>query len=351
MIIDLDIWDPDISKKVENILKQPCNATKIIINGVLEYKYNNLGPNKYLIYELLIYCRQNKIELHITTSGHPKYKLLADHSNLFVYNWPTFWLTLTYTRLETHSVYEHNKSLNLDLRNIHTGQDSKLLHTFITMNKRPKIHRAIMMDMLAKNNIIDNGIVIWREPSTNYKFSYWKETILLKDQKDEFICQEIVPAEYSNSFIQLVPESDEQVFIISEKTAIPLFFNKPFIVAGCMHYHAILQDLGFKLYDELFDYSFDDEPDIFKRYDLIAQNIARYINLSPAQLKELYASVFDKCVYNNRIARHLATRPELIPNIWHELIAHQKENNIESYPNEINKFIYSKQDEFKFSKI
>lgn len=216
------------------------------------------------------------------------------------------------------------------------------------MNKAPKVHRSIMMDMLYKNEILSNGVVIWREPSRNYKYRYWTEEILLRDQKERFVSQEIVPEEYAMSLIQLVTESDEYLFSLSEKTGMPLYFNKPFLVAGCKNFHAILESMGFKLYDELFDYSFDSVDDIDVRYDMIAQNIKRYADKSPAELTQLYNSVFEKCVYNKKVALRLATNTDLIPDIWKDLVEHHLQNNIPDYPDDINKFIKSREDEFRF---
>jgi len=231
---------------------------------------------------------------------------------------------------------------------LNTGKDSSLLYPYITMNKLPKYHRAVLIDMLAKNNIVNNGLVIWREPTQLYEFKYWKEKIQLLDQKEKFVNQEVVPQEYTNSLIQLVAESDPNVFILSEKVAIPLFFNKPFIVAGSAYYHETLKQLGFKLYDELFDYKFDLVHDLESRYDLIAKNLIKFVGKSSLEMKRIYDSVFEKCVYNKKVALRLATNSDLIPNIWQTLVEHQSNNNIHDYPDTINNFIRSRENEFRF---
>jgi hypothetical protein len=170
---------------------------------------------------------------------------------------------------------------------------------------------------------------------------------MLRDQLDRFVSQERLPLEYAMSFMQLVPETSEILFGLSEKTAMPLFFNKPFLVAGCMGFHKQLQELGFKLYDELFDYTFDSEPDIDIRYDLIAQNINRYTDKTPGQLKELYNSVFEKCVYNKKIALKLATQSSLIPTVWQDLVNHVVINKYPDYSDDINNFIRNNEHRFK----
>jgi hypothetical protein len=147
--------------------------------------------------------------------------------------------------------------------------------------------------------------------------------------------------------MQLVPETDDMAFTITEKTAMPLFFNKPFLVAGSINFHKKLQELGFKLYDELFDYSFDSEPDTKIRYDLIAQNVKRYTDKSPAELKELYDSVFEKCMYNKRVILRLATNSNLVPKPWQELVNHQVLNKIQDYSVDLLNFIRENENKFK----
>jgi hypothetical protein len=217
------------------------------------------------------------------------------------------------------------------------------------MNKAPKVHRAIMMDMLAKHDIMDKGVVIWRELNQTHQFEYWNQEIMLRDQTDnrKLFQQETLPLEYTLSFMQLVPESHETNFGLSEKTAMPLFFNKPFLVAGSMHYHKLLKDMGFRLYDELFDYSFDDVSDIKVRYDLIAENIKKYSNKSTTELKELYDMVYEKCVHNKKVALRLATDSSLVPTVWRDLINYQLVNDISSYPETINNFIKTNESKFK----
>jgi hypothetical protein len=201
--------------------------------------------------------------------------------------------------------------------------------------------------MLAKHDIINKGVVIWRELTNSYQFEYWDQQIMLRDQVDGFKHQERLPFEYALSFMQVVPETDNTSFGISEKTAMPLFFNKPFLVAGSMNFHKKLEELGFKLYDELFDYSFDSEPDTKIRYDLIAQNVKRYTDKSPQELKELYDSVFEKCVYNKRVILRLATDTKLVPKHWQELANHHILNNILEYPADLLNFIRDNENRFK----
>jgi hypothetical protein len=342
-ILDSTIWS---TENFQDLFDPPENIKKIIFDGVLEFDSDRIHGSKEKFRELVEIARKKQISLYLTTASHPS-DTHINTDGITLSHWPTFWLSMAFNRLSYSPNYPSNNGICLDIENMTVGEKTPLKYPYISMNKAPKHHRALMMDMLAKHDMIDKGVVIWREWRESYDFQYWDQKIMLRDQKEGFKYQEILPLEYALSFIQLVPETDENIFTLSEKTAMPLFFNKPFLVAGSMHFHKKLVELGFKLYDELFDYSFDDEPDMSVRYDLIATNINRYVNSTPKQLKELHKSVFDKCVYNKRMAMHIATNTDFMPVIWKDLISHHIKNNKQSYQTGLEHFMRSRKNEYR----
>jgi hypothetical protein len=327
----------------------PGATTKIIYNGATEFDSNTICGSVEKFNSLVEFSKIHNIEFDLITASAADSTHMNIDPYVNTYYWPTFWFSMALTRLSASPNYWANNSICLDVEDINVSKNTPIKYPFISMNKAPKVHRAIMMDMLAKHNIMDKGVVIWRELNQIHQFEYWNQEIMLCDQTDNRMLfqQETLPLEYALSFMQLVPESHDTIFSLSEKTAMPLFFNKPFLVAGSMHYHRLLQDLGFKLYDELFDYSFDDVSDIKVRYDLIAENIKKYSNKSTTELKELYDMVYEKCVHNKKVALRLATDSSLVPTVWRDLINYQLVNNIDSYPETINNFIKTNESKFK----
>lgn len=337
MIADFNIWDPSLIDKLSALQNNPTNISKIILNAATEHQYDYIAGRPQPMLDLIEFTRNKNIELHIITGAHPTTKLLNPEPHIHIHAWATFWLTMTMLRLSVEPNYSANLANNLNYSDIQVGKNYSLEHPFITMNKAPKVHRAIMMDMLAKHDLIDKGIVIWREPCLYYQYEHWEEKILLVDQKEQFVSQETLPPGYANTFAQLITESDEYLFFLTEKTSMALFFNKPFLVAGSKHFHRLLKEMGFLLYDELFDYSFDEIENVKDRYDMLAQNFIKYAQKTPAELKKLYDQVFEKCVYNKKLAIKLALTTK--PKIWDELVEYQARNNIEEYPMAINIFI------------
>lgn len=348
--VDFNIWDSNIQEKIDKLYSNPTNVTRIIFNGVLEFDSARILGSKEKFVELIEFCKKHNIELFLLTGTHNHYQVVND-DYVKVNYFPTFWLTLLLNRLLVSPNYQMNNGICLDVENLRVGEKTPIKYPYISMNKAPKQHRAIMMDMLAKHDIIDKGVVIWRERNETYPFEYWNQEIMLRDQLNGFRYQETLPMEYTLSFMQLVPETDETIFTLSEKASMALYFNKPFLVAGSPQYHQKLKDMGFKLYDELFDYSFDGEANDKKRYEMIAENVKRYTDKTPSELQEIYNSVFEKCVYNKRMALHIATNSEVIPGVWQLLLRHHLYHNISDYPETINNFIKTNAQQYRFKEV
>lgn len=232
--------------------------------------------------------------------------------------WPMYWINRTFCQMSLHQNIQKNDQKNLKL----FSKDVCLDNThydflYVSLNNISKLHRCLMMDQLAKYQLIDSGAIAWRDfvhqdsvytgpagNSTNYDFKYWDPKVMLLDQhnvdqRTVLFNQEAMVSEYRYSFMQIVPETDDQNVFISEKTVVPMLFNKPFLVAGAVNHHKTLESFGFKLYDEIFDYSFDSEVDMTVRYDGIAKNLDKIRNSDWLELRE---KVRDKLVYNRNLA-------------------------------------------------
>ena len=92
---------------------------------------------------------------------------------------------------------------------------------------------------------------------------------------------------------------------------------KPFLVVGAKGFHQHLVRLGFQLYDEIFDYSFDEEDTDEARCEGIAKNIKKISNLSTPELRNLYNILLSKLKFNKLLALKLATTvPDEVRDLW-----------------------------------
>lgn len=148
----------------------------------------------------------------------------------------------------------------------------------------PHYHRSLMMDKLAKYDLI-NPSFSWRQLSHTYQkfeFKHWQEELMLVNE--EPVRDQVPPGNQSiynvmhqgtmNSLIEVVTESCTDYVFWTEKTTKWLLYGKVFIILGSPEINKQLADLGFQLYDELFDYSFDNNPDLDYRAEAIASQLA-----------------------------------------------------------------------------
>lgn len=212
------------------------------------------------------------------------------------------------------------------------------------------------MDLLAKHQLIDVGAIGWRDINhacndirhtfsegmtdsvyLGYQYQYWKPKRLILDMElNTLFNQETMPLEFNQSFMQLVTESDTDYTFFTEKTATPILLNKPFLVAANQGFHARLREFGFVDYDELFDYSFDDEPHMATRYEKLIENVKRYSSHDKYQLKKLHDSIFDKLVYNKNQAMKLIND---IPDDIKTLVQYMNQKNVQCHNNPLNIFL------------
>jgi hypothetical protein len=105
-----------------------------------------------------------------------------------------------------------------------------------------------------KYDDFDTNERIYYPPSkSDYKY------IHKMDFKQPYCLYEIVPEEYFKSAISFFCETQTLLTShLTEKTIKNLYYKKPFLGFACKGYYKFLVDNGFELYDELFDYSFDE---------------------------------------------------------------------------------------------
>ena len=59
------------------------------------------------------------------------------------------------------------------------------------------------------------------------------------------------------------------------------------MVLGDQHINKALKHLGFEIFEELFDYEFDNQSDFLIRYKKMMEQILRYINEDPKKIQQI----------------------------------------------------------------
>lgn len=105
---------------------------------------------------------------------------------------------------------------------------------------------------------------------------------------------------YSSTLFSVVTETsfDYESLTLTEKTFKPIANCHPFLIVGDYHSHLKLKDLGFELYDDLINYSFDDIFDPQRRLNRVFSEISRIRNLGEEYILDWYKKNVNKIEYN-----------------------------------------------------
>jgi hypothetical protein len=177
---------------------------------------------------------------------------------------------------------------------------------FVCYNRRRDTHRSELINQLDNHNLLEKGVVTYK---LNRSDLVDEEDFVLHAKPEYGINH--FPRNYFKGLIDIVTESRylPGEHYLSEKTFKPIVGLKPFLVLSAQGYHTWLERKGIKKYS-IFDYSFDNEPNLEDRVEGIIQNLKR--------LDALYKTPED---YANVLK-------ELEPDMQHNLDAYT--NNIKN---------------------
>lgn len=201
---------------------------------------------------------------------------------------------------------------------------------FTCYNNNARVERAMMIEALAKNNLIEHGVVTFRYPEgpfllggkwMNYPWKYHDGSRLVDEpdfelNKNRFRACDL-PKSFLSGVFDVVPESryNPGEFFLTEKTLKSITAVKPFMVLGCKGFHSYIRDFfGFKLYPDMFDYSFDECDRIEDRIEGIVQNILRIHSLGRLAREKLYTKCVPALLYNKyKVAEIYYDKNKIVP--------------------------------------
>ena len=112
---------------------------------------------------------------------------------------------------------------------------------------------------------------------------------------------DILVHKIQTTFLQLVTETvpDSDIPFVTEKFVYPVLSRRPFIAIAQPGWHKFLSDvMGFKLYDEIFDYSFDSEINPVKRWMGVYTQLIKLHTLPADDWIDILFEIKDKIDYN-----------------------------------------------------
>lgn len=230
---------------------------------------------------------------------------LFNQSNIKLLFFPTHLLHYTYNSFIIN---------NQKVKTIKTGFEK----IFLNFNGKPHFHRCLTVDKLFEHDLVKYGKVSWNNLRStmpelsyaehNYQFKFWEEKIMKVDNYSNFeVTSDILE---TNTFMSIVSESSQDLFFVTEKTFRSLLIGQIFYCIGGKGQNIKLKELGFSLYDEIFDYSFDLEDSIEQRVNGVVMNIKKLIDVD---LYSLYNKVSNKIEYNQKLCFEYLKNDPFIP--------------------------------------
>jgi len=189
-------------------------------------------------------------------------------------------------------------------------------YKFCALNHRGHIFRCKIVDEYARQELFQDDVLIsWNNvsmPDPNvFQFKYFTPRKIIIPG-DNFYNSEgsynsyRLPAIYNDAAFSVIAESSPDQFFVTEKTTTALWFYKPFIIFGSVGFNHYLRDeLGFKIFEEVFDYSFDYEKDLDQRVEGFVREVKKLSAMSLDEISDVYAALKDKIIHNRHRAYNI----------------------------------------------
>ena len=297
------------------------------VDSPFNYNENYKGIDEF---ECLI--KDRDIQIYVIHSSYDT--KVIDIQNVHIIGWKTS--LLHYCNSSVEFRYKNTiENVKID--------DSNFQKLFNTLNLGVRPARVILLDNLYKHNLFEYGDISWNHITTDgpfihmgLEFKHWKETRLKLDldsiepSSEEQIHDTHLWTDYyleskclfTVQTESIVRDSRSELHFLSEKTWKPLILGQPFITIGSPHYYKYLQSFGFKLYDEIIDYSFDEISDNETRIEQIVIELSK---LKDKNYNELYSLIKEKVEYNRNLAISITKNDQYLPQTFKELYNTHKE--------------------------
>lgn len=301
----------------------------IVFKQPQEYDFTNNNLSLYSeINDLLI---KHGKKLTIYTGAEFNRKINQYNSNIEVEMWDGIhWFIRTnqydhtdYTDISTEPPIPN--TLFTSLVGLKIGRDHRfyIMNEIFKFNLNEDLNLAVTTDITKENlkNIticdypLDNDPTFVPIELTHFEP---KEIILPSEVGNRN--QVEIPIEYKDSSFDIVFETVYDYFFATEKTLRPIFDKKPFMVFASPNFHSKLQEnYGFKLFNNIIDYSFDSIINTRDRYDAQIQQLVKIRdNFTP---REVFNMTKDISQYNySKVLEMKSLKSSKIPNNYKEFL-------------------------------
>lgn len=242
---------------VIDVLYYNCKKYNISYNKII-FITSNLKDKNFLIE----YNKENNIVEGIKLISFPFFKNTIESNFLNDQNIKEI---IKDNKLLSKKIY--NNKIFLSMSRI--KRDHRILATYLLYTNNLTKYSLCSHDTLSIHETIDHAYPIDKEKYYNF-LKTLPYTIDTSDFKTNYALYQNENI-YKQVLFEVVNETFADNFnntslFYSEKTFKPIINTTPFFIFGQQYCNQRLEDYGFKLYRDYFNYDFDDEPNTFKRY-------------------------------------------------------------------------------------
>lgn len=300
------------------------NPKKILYYNACEFELN-IGFDGLKDIENLLWG--TNIEMFILLGGMNNGVFTERRVNNITY---LFWPTI-----ELSQTFDSFKTINKNIHDFRITPSFNKLYVNYTNN--PKPHRCKLIDELCQENLFYDGINSWNKivnnPIKHYDFICFDEKII---KVDNFTNDGITE---TGALINLVTESSTDYYVFSEKVWKPVLIEQPFIILGAQYQNQLLKKLGFVLYDEIFDYSFDNDPLLENRLKGIIENLKSIKNQN---YNDIYEKIKPKLIENKQKAMMIISNIPDIPSHFVEIYHRYNLKDMLDIPINVTNILFQK---------
>lgn len=241
---------------------------------------------------------------------------------------------ITLFRWKTALLHFIHHSINVQYKSDDVRIKPTFTKLFNCLNRHPRQERVLLVDSLYKDGLFQYGDVSWNKliseweefPSTFFK--HWNEKRMLLDipagdseigppeglvfseEGQLFIRDYHLLTDYVlnnnclfNITTESIPNTKYNCFFITEKTWKPILLGQPSFVIGNYWYKKHMEDMGFKFYDDLVDYSFYGNNEHAEFFDEIVSGFTKELSkFKNKNYQELYESIKHVVEHNRKRA-------------------------------------------------
>jgi hypothetical protein len=127
---------------------------------------------------------------------------------------------------------------------------------------------------------------------------------------------------FSNSYLNIVIESHMDVdqsngVLLTEKTFKPIKNAQPFVIFGAKGSLQTLRDLGYNVFDDVLDNSYDEIENTYERFMALIKIVTNLLGNPNVVLKEFYIKCKDDLLHNQEL--FLASKDNRLNNLIEEI--------------------------------